>query len=173
MSKGLKAVFIISIILNFLFIGLTIGHFSKRAAHWGKMRADMEETLGSLPEEKKEMILGAMKELRRETRGAKIELEKTRRELIETLTAENFDPERFEGEARELHDLLGVLTMDMASTVSELAQNLSQEEREALSEFIEEMRRHRRHGPPGMGPPGPPGAPHEGMRPPHPPGERY
>ncbi len=164
MSKGLKVIFIISILLNFLFIGLTIGHFSKRAAMMGKMRANMTEVLGSLPEEKREIILGTMKELRRETRGTKMKVEKTRRELIETLTAENFDPERFEQDARELHDLLGVLTMDMAYTVSELAQNLDREERVALSEFIEEMRKHRhRGGPPGMRPPHPPG----------PPGERY
>lgn len=162
MSKGLKVIFIISILLNFLFIGLTIGHFSKRAAYWGKMRAEIHETIGSLPEEKQQMIFGTMNELKRKTRGTKREVEKTRRELIETLTAENFDPVRFEEEARELHNLLGVLTMEMAYTVSELAQNLDREEREALSAFIEEMRRHRhRGGPPGMRRPGPPGPPGE------------
>jgi len=151
MSKGLKVIFIISVLLNFLFIGLTIGHFSKRAAVWGKMKADMVETIGYLPENKQKLILGAMKELRRETHSTKIKVEKTRSELIETLTAENFDPERFKDEARELHELLGILTMDMASRVSELAQNLDRQERVALSEFIEEMRKHRpRGGPPGM-----------------------
>ena len=148
MSKGLKVIFIISVLLNFLFIGHTIGHFSKRAVILGKMKTDMMETLSHLPQEKQELILSAMKELRDETRSTKMKVEKTQRELIETLTAENFDPSRFEEEARELHKLFGVLTMDMATTVSGLAQNLNRQEREALSEFIEEMRKHRHRGGP-------------------------
>ena len=168
MSKGLKIVFIISIILNVLFIGLTIGHFSKRAAHWGKMRADMEETIGALPEEKQKMIMSAMRELRRETRGAKREVGRVRKELVDTLTAESFDREKFMRQANELHDLHGVLALDLAKTVAELAENLNQEERKALSQFIRELRKHRRpDGPPGRRSPGPP---HEGMRPT---GERF
>ena len=50
MSKKLKALFIISILLNFLFIGILIGHFSKRAAMMEIMKADMTETIGHLPE---------------------------------------------------------------------------------------------------------------------------
>lgn len=171
MSKWLKAVFIISLALNVLFAGLTIGHISKRATHWGKMKTNMTETLGSLPEDKREMILSAMKELRRETRGTKREVHQVRRQLIETLTAESFDAQKFEMEAQELHDLLGVMTMEMADTVSELAENLNQQERQALSNFVEQMRKHRRRGgPPGMRPPHPP---HEDMRPPGAPEERY
>lgn len=172
MSKWLKAVFVISLALNVLFVGLTIGHFSKRAKHWGKMRADVTQTLSSLPEEKREMVLSAMKELRKETRGTKREVRQIRRQMIDTLTAENFDAEKFESEAQDLHDLLGIMTMEMAMTVSELAENLNQEEREALSNFVEQMRKHRRRGgPPGMRPPHPP--PPEHMRPHSPPEERY
>lgn len=151
MSKGLKVIFVISIVLNVLFIGVSIGHFSKRAAMRGFMKAQMVETIGHLPEEKQELILSSMKKLRSETRGAKMKADNIRKELIDTLTAEEFNPERFENEAKELHVLMGVLTMDMAATVSELAQELDRDEREALSDFIEDMRKHRRRGgPPGM-----------------------
>jgi uncharacterized membrane protein len=151
MSKGLKVIFVTSIVLNVLFIGVSIGHFSKRAAIRGMMKADVVETIGHLPEDKQELILSSMKKLRSETRRTKMKADKTREELIDTLSAEEFNPERFENEARELHVLLGVLMMDMAATVSDLAQKLDREEREALSDFIEEMRKHRRHGgPPGL-----------------------
>lgn len=151
MSKGLKIIFVISIVLNILFIGLTIGHFSKRAAIRGEMKADIEQTIGHMPEDKQKLILSSMKKLRSETRDTKMKADQTRRELIETLTADEFNSERFKNEAAELHDLLGILTIDMATTVSELAENLNQEERVALSEFIEKMRRHRHRGrPPGM-----------------------
>ena len=172
MSRWLKAVFVISIILNFLFVGLTIGHFSKRVGHFGKMKADVTRTIGELPEDKRRMIMSAMRELRQETRGTKREVDELRREIIDTLTAESFDAEKFETQALELHELHGVLSMEMTMTVAELAENLNQEEREALAQFIREMRKHRRPhgGPPGRRPHGPPG---EGFGPPGPPGERF
>ena len=169
MSKWLKAVFVISIILNFLIVGIIIGHFSKRAEHWGKMKEGVTRTIGELPEDKRRMIISAMRELRQETRGTKREVDELRRQIIETLTAESFDAEKFETQALELHELHGILSMEMTMTVAELAENLNQEERQALAHFIREMRKHRR--PPG----GPPGRrPHgEGFGPPGPPGERF
>ncbi len=150
MSKKLKALFIISILLNFLFIGILIGHFSKRAAMREIVKADMTETIGHLPEDKQELILSSMKKLRDETRGTKMKTDRARKELMAVLTAAEFDPEKFDKESVELHELFGVLTRDMASTVVELAVNLDREERKALAAFIEKAHRHRMHG----GPPG-------------------
>ena len=153
MSKRIKIIFIVSILLNVLFIGIMIGHFSKRAAMRETMKADMKETIAHLPEEKQELILSAMKKLRGNTRGTKVKADRARKELVETLTAPQFDPERFDNEVEEMHELFGVLTRSMASTVVELAKQLNREEREALAAFIEKARSHRRHGgPPGMRP---------------------
>lgn len=152
MSKGIKIILVVSVIINILFIGIIIGHFSKRAEHWGKMRSQMNETIGTLPEDKKDMIESAMRNLRRETRGTHKQLEKKRIELLQILTAKQFDKDKFENEVKQLHNLHGDMAFEMADTVSKLAENLNQQERIALSEFIEEMRKHRRRGgPPGSG----------------------
>ena len=151
MSKGLKTIFIVSILLNVLFIGILIGHFSKRASIRSMMKEDMAETIRNLPEEKQELILSSMKKLRSKTHETKMKTDRARKGLMETLTAAEFNPEHFDKEVEELHALFGVLTRDMASTIVELAANLDRKERKALAAFIEKAHRHRRHGgPPGM-----------------------
>ena len=143
MSKMLKIVFTISIILNVLFFGLLIGHFSHRISMHPLFKGNIIETIQNLPPNKRELVFKTIKDLKTETQSTKDEIEDNRNQILETLTAPEFDTERFEKQVKDLHLNFEELTTELSKAIIRLAQNLNQEERKALAEII--VRQHHSH----------------------------
>ncbi len=143
MSKTVKIVLAASVILNVLLIGIVIGSFSHRIAGPLAMHKQMKEVIGRLPEDKQDLVRGTMKELRSETRETKKKVDTKRKEIMEVLTAPEFDEGLFDRKVTELHALMGELASEVAGAAKKIASNLDQQERKMLSELIK-----RRPGPP-------------------------
>lgn len=146
MNKKTKIILSVSIILNILFIGLLVGHFSHRISMLYSMKSDMQETIKSLPQDKQDLVFSTIKELKSESGEAKDKIKIAQADILKTLTAPEFNPELFDKQVQELHMTFGELTADLAGAVKELALNLDQDERKKLAELIEKGHRMRRSG---------------------------
>jgi uncharacterized membrane protein len=161
MSKGLKIFLAVSVLLNVLLIGIVIGTFSHTFMARVGIGRQAVFFLKDLPPEKRKLVIGTMKELRSETAGLKKELHAKRNEIIDVFTAPEFDPNKFDQQVAEMHDIMGQLAQKLADATKKIAEGLSPEERKQLGEAIR-----RSPGPPfphpvmqdfpGPGPGGPP-----------------
>lgn len=143
MSKTIKITLAASVLLNVLLIGILIGSFSHMLAGPFQMQKHMKEVIGKLPEDKQELVRGTMKELRSETKVTKKKVDAKREEIMEVLTAPEFDAALFDRKVAELHDLMGELASEVAEAAKKIASNLDQQDRIMLSELIK-----RKPGPP-------------------------
>ncbi len=161
MSKTFKIIFAASIILNILLAGVVIGTYSHGFRMKLSMRQDIDETLKDFPADKRALVTGAMESLRERTKETKKEIRKRRREVLEILSAPEFDPALYDKKVAELHTLMDRLGNEFAGTARDLALNLDQDERKALAEVIMKRRggkhayKERLDGRPGKPGPGP------------------
>ncbi|MEQ9619786.1 MAG: periplasmic heavy metal sensor [Deltaproteobacteria bacterium] len=146
MSKALRIVLAFSILLNVLLIGIIIGSFSHRLTGPLTMHNQMNEMMGELPEDKRELVERTMKELHSETNETKKKIERKRDEVLEVLTAPEFDGGLFDQRVAELHELMGELVSEVASASKKIASELDQKQRIMIAEFI--RRRPTHHFPP-------------------------
>ena len=79
------------------------------------------------------------------TKETKKEIRERRREVLEILSAPEFDPALYDNKVAELHALMDRLGNEFAGTARDLALNLDQDERKALAEAIMK-RRGGKHG---------------------------
>ncbi len=143
MSKKLKIIFFISIVINVLLIGVMIGHFSTRYFTKQYFKRHFTEIAAGLPPEKQKMLMDAKMELHKESRATKRKIHKIRKEIGQILSAPRFDEQLFDKKVTELHDLHGEMAKGLAEVTKNLAQKFTPEERRVLAEILKK-RPHRR-----------------------------
>lgn len=145
MSKKIKIILSLSIILNVLLIGLVAGHVIKRASHHRAPHQALEQIADTFPAEKRDMVQSVMKDMREQKREQHKALREAREKLMDIFTAAEFDPEAFQQAAKSLHDQHGARGQQMTDAFTKLGQSLNQEERQALAKAMRKFRPDRRH----------------------------
>lgn len=140
MSKTFKIIFAASIILNILLAGVVIGTYSHDFKRKVLIRHDIDEVIEEFPADKRALVTEAMESLRERTMETKKEIRAKRKEIVEILTAPEFDPALYDKEVAGLHTLMNKLGSEFADTARGLALNLDQDERKALAEVIMKRR---------------------------------
>ncbi len=135
MSKTIKITLAASVLLNVLLIGVLIGSFSHMLAGTFQKRSHMEEVIGKLPEDKQELVTSTMNELRSELRVTKKKVSAKRKEIMEVLTASEFDAALFDQKVSELHNLMGQLASEVAEAAKKIVSNLDQQDRIMMSKL--------------------------------------
>lgn len=142
MSSKIKFIFIVSLILNFLFAGLLIGHYSKSHMHKYGKDAKFTEFAGKLPEEKRELVLDRMSTIREENRKLKDRIREVKEELREIIRSPEFNEQLYDQKVSEMHELYRTKAKNIAAVIKEMANSFSAEERAMLSDYLEN-RKHR------------------------------
>lgn len=131
MSKTLKIIFTVSIILNVLLSGAVGGVIYKewRYHPWHEIKKELSP-------EAKNLVARSFQQGRREAGPSIREAMSDRRELVKILEAKEFDAEKFQAKAEELQKIQGKLTDIKIEATLELARELSYEDRKKLAENI-------------------------------------
>ena len=145
MSRNIKIILSLSIILNLLLIGLVAGHAIKRASYHREPQEAIEQVADTLTTEKREMVQSVMQTMREQKREQHKAMREAREKLMDIFTAPEFDPEAFQQAAQSLHDQHGVRGQQMTEAFTKLGQSLTQEERQALAKAMRKFRPDRRH----------------------------
>lgn len=167
MGTQLKVTLYVSLAINLLLIGMVGGYLVRGCPRRPPPFPPPPELAQKLSPEHAELFSKAMDSLHEKNRKNAEALDQTRNEVLEILTAKDFDAKAFQDKMKQLHDRHGDMQGQLTQTVAELASKLSQEERKALAQILK--RGPLNDGPPGGPPPLPPGPP-PGFAPPPPPG---
>ena len=144
MSKRLKIILFISIIINVLLIGVVIGHFSTRFLAKKHFKDHFPEISTELPAEKQEMLMDAMMKLHKESRNTKRKIRRVRKEIVKVLTAPEFDEQLYDKKVQELHNLHGEMAKGLSDVTKKLAVKFTPSERRVLAEIIKRKPHRRR-----------------------------
>lgn len=141
MSNKIKILLAVSVLLNFLLVGISIGHMGKHRMYKRGIKHNFTE-YSDLSPEKQNLIMDQMSELRKQNRPVRKEINKVRNDIADILQSPEFDENLYNQKVDELHELHGKMAKSLAESVKELANQLSPEERE----FLSQMLRKKHHG---------------------------
>jgi len=128
MSRKMKVIFTISVLLNVLFLGATmgIGYHRWHDNPW-------QETKKDLSPQGRNVVASQFQAIRNDVRGLFVEGRQAHRALAKTLTADEFDSETFEKEAKALMDVQEKIMRHKIDTVKNLSEKLPEADRKKLA----------------------------------------
>lgn len=138
MSKSIKWILAISLILNVLFVGIEIGRFTHQLPPRG-FDPIGSENLKKLPPEKRKQYEAMMDSIDSEKQKTFPKMDAIRKEIIAILEAPEFDEVTYKEKFKEMG---AIFTADKARMVEEtanLAKQFTQEERSLLAERLKQM----------------------------------
>jgi uncharacterized membrane protein len=134
MSKRLKMVFMVSLILNVLLIGVVGGlAYKKWSAHpWHKIKHELSPETRHIVGRNLQSAFRDIKPLGNKAR-------KARADLVKILSAEEFDGEEFDKAAARLVDVQDEMRAKKIAVTKEVAEQLSYEERQKMADRMTKM----------------------------------
>lgn len=141
MSRTLKVMFIASLLLNLLVVGVIAGHFAKRALSppGGPMVAFIEQS--SLPMQQKQALVKSFRASVPFSKRNRAQMREEHRKVIAILEAETFDAQAFQTQLATVRALRQRSMNGLEESLVGLAENISHEERKALAHMLKRMHR--------------------------------
>jgi len=142
MSKTVKLVFLVSLVLNILLVGVLLGRLPRDVGFDRQQR--LEQALKDLPEPTQTRFREKFKQMRAAGDPQRDQIRLAREETLRILSADPFDEAAYDRHVSQIDDLQLQMFKKMGQVVKEIANELPLEERRL---FVQILRR----------PPPPPG----------------
>ena len=142
MSKTVKLVFLVSLVLNILLVGVLLGRLPRDVGFNRQQR--LEQALKDLPEPTQTRFREKFKQMRAAGDPLRDQIRLAREETLRILSADPFDEAAYDRHVSQIDDLQLQMFKRMGQVVKEIANELPPEERRL---FVQILRR----------PPPPPG----------------
>ena len=160
MSKKIKIILTVSVVLNVLLIGVLVGMSADEYKDHRNKRAEFRSAVDKLPPENSKLVKKTMRGLHKETRKTRNELKKTRKKINKIISAPEFDESAYDVEIENLKRLQSEIMTKFGQVTKELAAQLGQEERKVIAELLKKrtFKQHKHGGikpPPGLDQPPP------------------
>lgn len=140
MNKKLRLILFISLALNFALVGVTAGRYIKNDCKHKPYKTIAKSLEGKVSKDKIILLEEAMNANYKKNKQVRAEVKDIHKRLAEIMTAPEFSAEAFSAKLKELEILKGTKFRNMGKTLLEIVPQLSQEERVALSDFLEKNR---------------------------------
>jgi uncharacterized membrane protein len=143
MSRMMKIIFTISILLNLVFIGLGVGMTHKFSR---KMPPDIKQMQSEISPEARAMMKQRFEE-GREGFFAMMREAKQKRDAVEAaLAAPEFDAEAYDAAVSDMLSMKANMEKRKAAWMKDMAENLSDEDRQKMAKFLsDKMSGHHPH----------------------------
>jgi uncharacterized membrane protein len=136
MKPILKWIFAISLVLNFLLVGVLIGRNAPEFKPMPGPRHFAKLDISTLPDDKKALFLEAMKEMDEKNSGRAERIAAARQAVIDVLEAPNFNEAAFIERSNELDSIFSEGKGRVVEAMAHLARQFNQEERKVLAEHL-------------------------------------
>jgi uncharacterized membrane protein len=146
MSKKIKILIFISLLLNVLLVGVFIGDVTHRFHIENFVQKSAQEFASTLPEDKAALLLETVERAHLKNRDAYHQIREARKEAMKLLSAPEFDESAYRLQIEKIHELRSLMKGRLADATIELARQFSQEERSALAQYLRRLSRHSRDG---------------------------
>jgi uncharacterized membrane protein len=136
MSKAAKLVFLASLILNIMFLGVVLGHAPRGFSGTPSRQERMEEGLKKLPEPAQSHIHAAFARIRAAGDPVRDQMDASRAEALRVLGAEPFDEAAYDREVAKFDQLREQMFKQIGEVVKEAAKELSPDERRMFADVL-------------------------------------
>ena len=136
MSKKVKIFLAVSVLLNFLLIGLVMGHISHRGRAGKIMERRVRRLASHLPPAKKTLFLDTLRKVYEGNRDVYEEIRASRRRIVKVMSDPEFDEDAYQAEVDKIHELRGRMMKHLSDATKDLAKKFSPEERKALADHL-------------------------------------
>ena len=136
MSKTVKLVFLASLVLNVLLVGVLLGRLPRDVGFVRQQR--MEQALKDVPEPTQTRLREKFKQMRAAGDPLRDQIRVAREETLNILTADPFDEAAYDRHVSQIDDLQLQMFKKMGQVVKEIAKELPPEERRL---FVQILRR--------------------------------
>ena len=134
MSKRVKIVFIVSLVINLLLLGIIGGHtFDRYKKHpWHQMKEQLSP-------ETRNLVGRTFQSAFREIKPIGDEARKVRAELVKILSADDFDEASFDQQAEKMLEIGGKMDAHKIETVKTLALQMDAADRRVMADKMTKM----------------------------------
>jgi uncharacterized membrane protein len=136
MTKRVKLVFLASLVLNLLLLGIIVGHLPRGSDARPTRPQRMEEALKKLPEPAQSRLREKFSEIRAAAEPLRQQGDDARAEAIRLLGADPFDENAYNRQMRKIEALRGETFRRMEQVIKQTAQELAPEERRMMAEVL-------------------------------------
>ncbi len=134
MSKAVKLVFLASLVLNVLFVGVLLGRLPGDVGFGRQQR--MEQALKDLPEPTQTRLREKFKQMRAAGDPLRDQIRLSREETLRILSADPFDEVAYDRHVSQIDDLQLQMFEKMGQVVKEIAKELPPEERRLFAQIL-------------------------------------
>jgi uncharacterized membrane protein len=136
MSKAVKGVFLASILVNVLLLGVLLGELPHRGERCEDRQDRKEKVLAQLPEPARTRVREAMERLQKDNEPVRERIREAREAAIRILTTEPFDSAAYDRQVSQISELRGQMAKHMAEVIKEIAKDLPPEHRGVLAGML-------------------------------------
>lgn len=134
MSKAVKLLFVGSLVLNFLLLGVLLGRLPRDVGFGRQQR--LEQTLKNLPEPTQARLREKFNQMRAAADPLREQIRVAREQALHILGADPFDEAAFDRQVGQFDDLQLQMFKRMAQVIKEIAPGLSAEERRLFADML-------------------------------------
>lgn len=136
MTKTIKIVFLASLVLNLLLLGLIVGQVPRSLDARPTRQQQMEEALEKLPEPAQSRLRMHFTQIRAAGDPVRRQIEQARGEALQLLSTEPFDQHAYNDQVTKIEELRIAMSKRMGQKIKELAEELSPDERRMLADVL-------------------------------------
>lgn len=136
MSKTAKLVFLASLILNIMLLGVVLGHVPRSFSGTPSRQERMEQGLKKLPEPAQSRIRAVFARIRAAGDPVRDQMDGSRAEALRLLGAERFDEAAYDREVAKFDRLREQMFTQMGQAIKQAAKELSPDERRMLADVL-------------------------------------
>ena len=134
MSKAVKLLFVGSLVLNFLLLGVLLGRLPRDVGFGRQQR--LEQTLKNLPEPTQARLREKFNQMRAAADPLREQIRVAREQALHILGADPFDEAAFDRQVSQFDDLQLQMFKRMAQVIKEIAPGLSAQERRLFAHML-------------------------------------
>ena len=137
MTKALKLVFLGSLVLNLLLLGVILGHVPRGLETPSPTRTQrMEEALKKVPEPAQSRFREKFAQIRAVNDPLRQQIDEARAETLRLLAAEQFDEAAYDRQISKIEELRSQMYRRMGQDFKQTAKEFSAEERRMLADVL-------------------------------------
>jgi uncharacterized membrane protein len=136
MSKAAKLIFVASLVLNLLLLGVILGQVPRASTPPPGRQQRMEEALKKLPEPVQSRFREKFAEIRAAGEPQRRQIDEARAETLRLLSTEPFDEVAYDRQVGRIEELRADMFKSMGQLIKQTAKELSSEERRMLAEIL-------------------------------------
>jgi uncharacterized membrane protein len=136
MTKTVKLMFLASLVLNLVLLGVILGHAPRGLETTPTRQQRMEERLKTLPEPAQSRLREKFTQIRAAAEPLRRQIDEARAETIRLLGAEPFDEAAYDREVSKIEELRAEMSKRMGQAIKQTPKELSPEERRMLADML-------------------------------------